>query len=242
MPAIAAGERGKQFMGYGWLDGVSEGHVEGPRERLLHHGSRGLSDADLLAVFLGTGTVGRPVHDLARDLLGLTGSLRGLLDRDPRQLAALPGLGPARAARLAAAAEMARRGLEQSMMRADVLGNPAQTRSFLTARLRHLRYEVFACLFLDSQHRLIAFRELFRGTIDGASVYPREVVAECLQHNAAAVILAHNHPSGVAEPSTADRQITRRLVDALALLDIRVLDHFVIGEGNAVSFAERGLL
>lgn len=230
-------------MTMGWMTGVAEAKVgDGPRERLLARGPQTLSDAELLAVFLGTGTVGRPVHDLARDLLGVAGTLRGLLERDPRQLAALPGLGPARAARLAAATEMARRSLEQSIVRQDVLGNPAQTRRFLIARLRHLRYEVFACLFLDSQHRLIAFRELFRGTIDGASVYPREVVAESLHHNAAAIILAHNHPSGIAEPSVADRQITRRLTDALALVDIRVLDHLVIGEGEAISFAERGLL
>lgn len=227
----------------GWMAGVAEaGGGDGPRERLLATGPQSLTDAELLAVFLGTGTVGRPVHDLARDLLGATGTLRCLLERNPRQLSALPGLGPARAARLAAATEMARRCLEQTIMRTEVMGNPAQTRQFLTARLRHLRYEVFACLFLDTQHRLIAFRELFRGTIDGASVYPREVVAESLHHNAAAVILAHNHPSGVAEPSLADRQITRRLVDALALVDIRVLDHLVIGEGQAISFAERGLL
>lgn len=214
----------------------------GPRERLLASGAFGLSDADLLAVFLGTGMAGRPVFELARDLLGATGGLRGLLERDARQLAVLPGVGPARAARLAAATEMSRRCLEQGIVRSDVMGNPAQTRRFLTARMRHLRYEVFACMFLDSQHRLIAFRELFRGTIDGASVYPREVVTESLNHNAAAVILAHNHPSGVAEPSLADRQITRRLIDALALVDIRVLDHLVIGEGQAISFAERGLL
>lgn len=230
-------------MTQGWMTGaVVMASGDGPREKLLVEGPQTLSDADLLAVFLGTGTVGRPVHDLARDLLGVTGSLRGLLERSPRQLAALPGLGPARAARLVAAMEMARRCLAQSISRQDVMTNPAQTRQYLTARLRHLRYEVFACLFLDSQHRLIVFRELFRGTIDGASVYPREVVAECLLHNAAAVILAHNHPSGVAEPSVADRQITRRLVDALSLVDIRVLDHVVVGEGTAVSFAERGLL
>lgn len=128
------------------------------------------------------------------------------------------------------------------IIRRPTLANPAVTRRYLASRLRHLRYEVFACLFLDSQHRPIAFAELFRGTIDGASVYPREVLAECLRHNAAAVILAHNHPSGVAEPSLADRQITRRLVDSLALVDIRVLDHIVVGDGEAVSFAERGLL
>jgi DNA repair protein RadC len=214
----------------------------GPRERLLRQGPTALSDAELLAAFLGTGVAGRPATLLAADLLAGTGGLRGLLDRDPRRLAELRGIGPARAARLVAALELGRRQLEQSLVREHVMSNPAATRRFLTARLRHLPHEVFACLFLDSQHRVIAFRELFRGTIDGASVYPREVVSEALAHNAAALILAHNHPSGVAEPSLADRQITRRLVDALALLDIRVLDHLVIGEGAAVSFAERGLL
>lgn len=215
---------------------------EGPREKLLVRGAASLTDADLVAVFLGTGVVGRPVGELSQELLVQAGGLRGLVERDPRTLALMPGVGPARAARLLAAMEIARRSLEQSLQRNEVMGNPAQTRRFLAARLRHLRHEVFACLFLDSQHRLIAFRELFRGTIDGASVYPREVVVESLSCNAAAVILAHNHPSGVAEPSLADRQITRRLVDALALVDIRVLDHLVIGEGQAVSFAERGLL
>ncbi len=214
----------------------------GLRERLLEVGPGALSDADLLAVFLGTGTAGRPAVLLAQDLLSAAGGLRALLERDARSFVTLQGVGPARAARLAAALEMGRRYLQQAVARGDALANPAQTRRFVTARLRHLRHEVFACLFLDSQHRLIAFRELFRGTIDGASVYPREVVAECLAHNAAAVIFAHNHPSGVAEPSLADRQITRRLIDALALVDVRVLDHLVVGDGEPVSFAERGLL
>lgn len=214
----------------------------GPREALLAGGPSPLGDVDLLAVFLGTGTAGRPVRALAADILAACGGLRGLLDRDAAALAALPGLGPARAARLVAALELGRRHLEARLDREGALANPAVTRRYLASRLRHLRYEVFACLFLDSQHRPIAFAELFRGTIDGASVYPREVLAECLRHNAAAVILAHNHPSGVAEPSLADRQITRRLVDSLALVDIRVLDHIVVGDGEAVSFAERGLL
>lgn len=216
--------------------------LPGPREQLLDAGPEALSDAELVAVFLGTGTAGRSAVLLAQDLLSTTGGLRALLERDARSLATLHGVGPARAARFAAALEIGRRYLQQAVARGDALANPAQTRRFVTARLRHLRHEVFACLFLDSQHRLIAFRELFRGTIDGASVYPREVVAECLAHNAAAVIFAHNHPSGVAEPSLADRQITRRLIDALALVDVRVLDHLVVGDGEPVSFAERGLL
>ncbi len=223
-------------------DPVASPPPTGPRKQLLPMSVQALSDAELLAVFLGAGTAGRPVLALAQDLLAAAGGLRLLLEQNARSLAARPGLGPTRAARLGVVMEISRRCLEQSIIREDVLANPAQTRRFLTARLRHLRHEVFACLFLDNQHRLIAFRELFRGTLDGASVYPREVVAECLGHNAAAVILAHNHPSGVTEPSLADRQITRRLTDALALIDVRVLDHLVIGEGEAVSFAERGLL
>lgn len=233
--ASVAGRMAKPW----WL---ADSQAGGPRERLLASGARGLSDDDLLAVFLGTGMSGRPVSLLARDLLDTAGGLRALVEREPAALAQLPGVGPARAARFAAALEMARRCLEQTLLRADALANPAQTRRFLTARLRHLRYEVFCCLFLDSQHRVIAFHELFRGTIDGASVYPREVVAECIAHNAAAVIFAHNHPSGVAEPSPADRQITRRLAEALALVDVRVLDHVIVGEGEPVSFAERGLI
>lgn len=213
-----------------------------PRERLLAGGVRALDDAELLAVLLGTGTCGRPAERLATDLLARSGGLRALLELPPADLLALPGLGPARAARLAGVVELARRHLAQALVREPALANPAQTRRYLKAELRHRRHEVFACLYLDSQHRVIAFAELFRGTIDGASVYPREVVAECLRHNAAAVIFAHNHPSGLAEPSLADRQITRRLVEALALVDIRVLDHIVVGEGEPVSFAERGLL
>lgn len=212
-----------------------------PRETLLCQGARALTDEELLATLLGTGMAGVPVLTLARDLLA-PGGLRGLLDREPGALAELRGIGPARAARLLAALDLGRRHLEQSLAPGEPLPNPAATRRYLSGRLRHLRYEVFACLFLDSQHRVLDFAELFRGTIDGASVYPREVVAESLARNAAAVILAHNHPSGVAEPSLADRQITRRLCDALALVDIRVLDHVVVGDGEAVSFAERGLL
>jgi len=136
--------------------------------------------------------------------------------------------------------ELARRHMQAQLQREDVLENPGMTRRYLSSRLRHYRHEVFACLFLDNRHRVIAFEELFRGTIDGASVHPREVVRQALQHNAAAVILAHNHPSGVAEPSRADIQLTRRLVDALALVDIRVLDHLVIGDAESVSLAERG--
>lgn len=215
---------------------------ERPREKLLAHGPAMLSDAELLAIFLRTGLRGRTAVDLARDLLAAFGSLRALLDADRTAFCAHAGLGDAKFAQLQTVLEMARRHLQEQLHRQDTLENPEVTRRFLTSRLRHLPHEVFACLFLDNRHRVIAFEELFRGTIDGASVHPREVVRRVLHFNAAAVILAHNHPSGVPEPSRADIALTRRLTDALALVDVRVLDHFVVGEGGGVSFAERGLI
>ena len=216
--------------------------AERPREKLLRRGPGMLSDAELLAIFLRTGLRGKTAVDLARELLAAFGSLRALLDADRTAFCAHAGLGDAKFAQLQAILEMARRHLQEQLSREDSLENPDTTRRFLTARLRHLPHEVFACLFLDNRHRVIAFEELFRGTIDGASVHPREVVRRVLHFNAAAVILAHNHPSGVPEPSRADVQLTRRLVDALALVDVRVLDHFIVGEGSGVSFAERGLI
>jgi DNA repair protein RadC len=215
---------------------------ERPREKLLSHGPGMLSDAELLAIFLRTGLRGRTAVDLARDALAAFGGLRALLDADRAAFCAQAGLGDARYAQLQAVLEMTRRHLQEQLHREDTLENPAATRRFLTSRLRHLPHEVFACLFLDNRHRVIAFEELFRGTIDGASVHPREVVRRVLHFNAAAVILAHNHPSGVPEPSRADITLTRRLTDALALVDVRVLDHFIVGEDGGVSFAERGLL
>jgi DNA repair protein RadC len=216
--------------------------AERPREKLLARGPGALSDAELLAIFLRTGINGMTAVDLARDLLNDWGGLRPLLAADRRQFCARRGLGTAKYAELQAVLEMARRHLHEQLQREDALDNPDVTRRYLLSRLRHLGHEVFACLFLDNRHRVIAFEELFQGTIDGASVHPREVVKRALQHNAAAVILAHNHPSGVAEPSHADLRITRRLVESLALVDIRVLDHFVIGDGAGVSLAERGQL
>ncbi len=215
---------------------------ERPREKLLKLGPAALSDAELLAIFLRTGVAGRTAVDLARGLLSDFGGLRPLLEADRQHFCKHHGLGSAKYAQLQAVLEMARRHLQEQLQRADVLENPDATRMFLSSRLRHLPYEVFACLFLDNRHRVIEFEELFRGTIDGASVHPREVVRQALHYNAAAIILAHNHPSGVAEPSRADIQLTRRLVEALSLLDIRVIDHVVIGDGEGVSFAERGLL
>jgi DNA repair protein RadC len=216
--------------------------MERPREKLLASGPGALSDAELLALFLRTGLRGKTAVDLARELLLVFGGLRGLLDADRATFCAHAGLGPARFAELQAVLEMARRHWQGQLQRENALDNPEITRRFLASRLRHLPHEVFCCLFLDNRHRVIVFEELFRGTIDGASVHPREVVRRVLHHNAAAVILAHNHPSGVPEPSRADIQLTRRLVDALALVDVRVLDHFIVGEGPGVSFAERGLM
>jgi len=216
--------------------------AERPREKLLSLGPGALSDAELLAIFLRTGLPGLNAVDLARNLVSEYGGLRKLLQADRKRFCATKGLGNAKYAQLQAVLELARRHLGESLARSDALSNPADTRRYLTARLRDYPYEVFACLFLDSRHRLICYEELFRGTIDGASVHPREVVRRALLHNAAAVILAHNHPSGVAEPSDADRRITRRLKEALGLIDIRVLDHVVIGDQAAASFAELGLL
>ena len=214
-----------------------------PREKLLRRGPAALSDAELLAIFLRTGVKGKTAVDLARDLLQEYGSLRALLEADFERFQRSLGLGAAKYASLQAVLEMARRHLKEELQRADALTSPELTRRFLAATLRAYPYEVFACLLLDNQHRVIRFEELFRGTIDGASVYPREVVKVALAHNAAAVIFAHNHPSGVAEPSEADKFITQRLKQALGLLDIRVLDHFIVGDGlNAYSFAEHGLL
>lgn len=215
---------------------------ERPRERLLAHGPRALSDAELLAIFLRTGRQGRTAVDLARELLSEFGGLRALLTARPGEFRAGAGLGPAKYALLQAALEIGRRHLGEALNRGEAVTSPDATRAYLRARLRDVPHEVFGCVFLDTRHRVIAFEELFNGTIDGASVHPREVLRRALDHNAAAVILAHNHPSGVAEPSAADRAITRRLRDALGLVDVRVLDHLVIGDGEAVSMAERGLI
>ncbi|HUP91282.1 MAG TPA: DNA repair protein RadC [Solimonas sp.] len=215
---------------------------ERPREKLLARGSAALSDAELLAIFLRTGIPGKSALDLARDLLARFGGLRALLKAPLVEFAEAKGLGPAKYAQLQAALEIARRHLGETLKAADSLQNPRAASDYLVARLRDLGQEVFGALFLDSQHQVIVFEELARGTLDGAAVYPREVVKSALRHNAAAVIFAHNHPSGVAEPSAADRTLTDRLKAALAQVDIRVLDHFVVGEGKPTSFAERGWL
>lgn len=213
-----------------------------PREKLLQRGPAALTDAELLAIFLRTGTHGKSAVDLARDLLADFGSLKALLDADEQRFCKANGLGQAKYAQLQAVLEMAKRHFKEILQRGSALTSPDMTRAYLSAQLRGYSYEVFACLFLDNQHRVIQLEELFRGTIDGASVYPREVVKQALFHNAAAVIFAHNHPSGIAEPSQADQHITEKLKQALALFDIRVLDHFIIGDGMPYSFAEHGLL
>lgn len=214
--------------------------AERPREKLLLQGAAALSDAELLAIFLRTGVPGRTAVDLARDLLSRFGSLRQMLVADKTSFCETPGLGPAKFTQLQAVVEMARRHLFEELERGEGLTDPRQSARYIKARLRDLPHEVFACLFLDNRHRVIAFEELFRGTINGASVHPREVVKRALSLNAAAVILAHNHPSGVAEPSQADRDLTRRLQQALELVEVRVLDHIVVGDGEPVAFAERG--
>ncbi|HTO17853.1 MAG TPA: DNA repair protein RadC [Pseudomonas sp.] len=214
--------------------------AERPREKLLEQGPAALSDAELLAIFLRTGVAGCSAVDLARQLLSDFGSLRALLEADRVGFSARLGLGPAKYAQLQAVLEMARRHLAERLRRDSALESPQAVRDYLKAQLRHEHHEVFGCLFLDSKHRVLAYEALFRGTIDGASVYPRQVVKRALAHNAAALILTHNHPSGVAEPSQADRLLTERLKDALALVDIRVLDHFIVGDGEPLSMAERG--
>jgi DNA repair protein RadC len=213
-----------------------------PREKLLAKGPAALSEAELLAIFLRTGVKGKSAVDLARQMLKQFGSLRALLSAGQEELCATPGIGPAKYVQLQATLEMARRHLGEALQRGEPLASPEATREYLRARLRDCPYEIFAALYLDNRHRVIVFEELFRGTIDGASVHPREVVRAALGHNAAALIFAHNHPSGVAEPSDADRRLTQRLKDALGLVDIRVLDHFVVGDGEVTSFAERGWL
>ncbi len=215
---------------------------ERPREKLLTHGAGTLTDAELLAVLFGTGCRGVSAVDLGGTLIRQFGSLRALLTADRGRCGNTPGLGMRRYGLLQAALELSRRHYQQEVAQQPLLDSPAATRVFLVAKLRDLPFEVFCALFLDNRHRLIACDELFRGTIDGASVHPREVVRQALARNAAAVIFAHNHPSGVAEPSQADELITLRLKDALGLVDIRVLDHLIVGDSRCVSLAERGVL
>ncbi|MGV8961724.1 MAG: RadC family protein [Stenotrophomonas sp.] len=214
--------------------------AERPREKLMARGAGALSDAELLAIFLGSGLRGRDAVQTSRDLLHEHGPLRRLLDREPGDLAKLPGLGPARACKLVAALELGQRHLAADLERGATLTDPMAAGRYFAQRLRPRPHEVFAALFLDTRHRALAFEELFTGTLDGAEVHPREVVRRALVHNAAAVIVGHNHPSGNPEPSAADRAVTQRLRHALELVDVRLLDHFVIGDGTPVSLAARG--
>lgn len=211
-----------------------------PREKLLSRGPQALSDAELLAILLRTGTQGMNVIELADFLISEFGSLRALFASSKDHFCLHKGLGEAKYVQLQASLEITQRYLAETLRRGDALTSPQHTQLYLSSVLRDRQREAFYILFLDNQNRVIRDETLFEGTIDAASVYPREVVKRALHHNAAALILAHNHPSGVAEPSQSDRRITRRLSDALALVDIRVLDHFVVGDGEIVSFAERG--
>ncbi len=215
---------------------------ERPREKLLQRGAASLSDAELLAIFLRTGVTGRSAVDLARDLLGGFGSLTRLFAAAEADFCAIHGMGRAKYAQLQAVLEMSRRALQEELQRGSALSSPQAVRDYLRLLLSARQQEVFMVLFLDTQHRVIAFEELFHGTLGQTSVYPREVVKRALLHNAAAVILAHNHPSGVAEPSQADQLLTDALKQALSLVDVRVLDHFVVAGGNTLSFAEHGLI
>lgn len=215
---------------------------ERPREKLLARGPQFLSDAELLAIFLGSGQRGQSAVDIGRCLLNQQNGLRGLLDLSARELSKLNGLGPARACALVASLELGTRHLALRLERGEALTDPRKAGDYFARRLRHLEHEVFACLFLDNQHKLLAYEELFTGSLDGAEVHPREVLKICLKHNAAAVIFGHNHPSGNPQPSSADRAVTARLKQALALLDIRCLDHFIIGDGQPTSMAELGQL
>jgi len=212
-----------------------------PREKLLMKGAEALSDAELLAIFLRTGIKGKTAVDLARDLLSDCGGLNALLSADEARFCQGKGVGQAKFVQLKAVVEMSRRYLHEKIQRGDVMQNAGDVKYYLQSRLQAYPFEVFACLFLDNKHRVIEYEELFRGTVDAASVHTREVVRRAIHHNAVAIVLAHNHPSGNTEPSQSDIHITQKLKDALALVDVRVLDHFIIGD-ESVSFAERGLL
>jgi DNA repair protein RadC len=213
---------------------------ERPREKLLSRGAATLSDAELLALFLGSGLRGRDAVATARELLAAHGPLRRLLERPTTDLLTLPAVGPARACALAAALELANRLLMATLERGEAIGDPAAAGRYFAQRLRGRRHEVFAALFLDTRHRVLAFEELFQGSVDSAEVHPREVARRALAINASALIVGHNHPSGCAEPSAADRAVTVRLKQALALVDVRLLDHFIVGDGPPQSMAARG--
>ncbi len=215
---------------------------ERPREKLLQRGAAALSDAELLAIFLRVGVPGKSAVDLARDLLRHFGGLTRLFNAAQAEFSAFPGMGPAKFAQLQAVLEMSRRALGEDMKRGDALNSPRAVRDYLRLLLGGRGHEVFMALFLDAQNRVLGAEELFRGTLTQTSVYPREIVIRALHHNAAGVILAHNHPSGVAEPSQADRWLTDQLKTALGLVDVKVIDHFIVAGSEGFSFCERGWL
>jgi DNA repair protein RadC len=215
--------------------------AERPRERLIANGAQALSDAELLAIFLRVGVKGKSAVDLARELIGKFGSLHRLFSASREELTATHGMGEAKYVQLQAVLEMSKRALSEEIKQADALSNPRAVRDYLKITLARLPHEVFVAVFLTAQNRVIAVDELFRGTLTQTSVYPREIVKRALAHNAASVILAHNHPSGEATPSQADRALTKTLAEALALVDVRVLDHFIVAPGASLSFAEQGL-
>ncbi|MFM9883716.1 MAG: DNA repair protein RadC [Burkholderiales bacterium] len=223
--------------------GINEWPIdERPRERLLAKGAGVLSDAELLAIFLRTGVRGKSAVELGRDLLARFNGVNGAFAATVAEFSSIPGLGPAKYAQLQAAFELARRALGESMRVRDVLDSPQSVRDYLRLALANRPYEAFMVLYLDAQNRVIASEELFRGTLTQTSVYPREVVRAALRHNAAAIIVSHNHPSGVAEPSQADRLLTTSLGRALELVDIKLLDHLIVAGQQVISFAERGLM
>ena len=215
---------------------------ERPREKLLQRGAAALSDAELLAIFLRTGVVGKSAVDLARELLLRFGNLTQLFAASEAEFCEVHGMGQAKFVQLQAVLEMARRALKEQMASGDALNSPQAVRAFLQLLLRSRQQEVFVVIFLDAQHRVLASEEMFHGTLTQTSVYPREVVKRALLHNAAAVILAHNHPSGVSEPSQSDQLLTDALKQSLSLVDVRVLDHFIVAASECLSFAETGRL
>jgi DNA repair protein RadC len=215
---------------------------ERPRERLLKHGASALSEAELLAIFLRTGIAGANAVELGRQLLARFGNLQRLFAAPLSEVASVRGLGPAKYVQLQAVIEMARRALEEDIGERDAMSSPQAVREFLRLTLGGRAHEIFMAMFLDAQNRLLGSEELFRGTLTQTSVYPREVVKTALRYNAAGVIFAHNHPSGVAEPSRADELLTQTLKQALSLVEIKTLDHFIVAGSRTLSFAERGLL
>jgi DNA repair protein RadC len=216
--------------------------TERPREKLMAKGPVALSDAELLAILLRTGIKGKTAIDLARELLEKCGGLRQLLESNFEKLKSHGGIGVAKFVQLQAALELARRNLQENLHKKDALNNTHETKQFLCSQLRHKQQEIFACIFLDNHNQIIRYDELFFGTINSSNIYPREVIKKALSYNAAGVIFAHNHPSGVPKPSVADKQITEKLSKALELVDVRVLDHVIVGDANCFSFVEDGVL